>query len=433
MNIISIAAPPRLHIIGLGVAASAQLSASAISALQTADIVLGSQRQLATIAALLMDSSRSECINLPPLRDLKILLDEKRSSRIVVLASGDPLFYGIGRWLATNFRAEELQFYPAVSSVQAVCHALGLALQDLDVLSLHGRPVEKLRTRLGSGRRLLILTDKNSHPQRLAMECQTAGYAQSQLHVCERMGYPQQRIRQFSATELLAPDATTFDALHITVIDVQGRGGVYPQFPGIADTAFETGDTPGVGMISKREVRLMILSLLQVADGDVVWDIGAGCGGVSVELAYWHASAAIYSIECHAQRLRYLDINRQKFGVLSNMTIVAGRAPAALRALPLPAKVFIGGSDGAMSALLSHVWALLPEGGTLVASAVTAKTLQHLQDFSAVAGSQHTEIVELAVRRGAVTISSTASKPPAVSMQAKHPVTLFKFSKRECA
>ncbi|MEY8204122.1 MAG: precorrin-6y C5,15-methyltransferase (decarboxylating) subunit CbiE, partial [Bermanella sp.] len=171
-----------IHIIGLGVSENAQLDAQAQSALGDARWVIASPRQLDVVKRLLVDQQTKE---LPPLRELLQWLNslaaglESESSKhtsIAILASGDPLFYGIGAWFGRNFASEQLHFYPAVSSIQAACHELGLSLQDVDVLSLHGRPLEKIRSHLKRKQTLVILTDKNSVPQALAKECVNAGF-----------------------------------------------------------------------------------------------------------------------------------------------------------------------------------------------------------------------------------------------------------------
>ncbi len=413
---------PTIHIIGLGVAEKAQLSKSAQAALVKAHMVIGSERQLETVQSFIQQqANRPKQQVLPKLAELKSFIASHMDQDIAVLASGDPLYYGIGRWFGQHFAAEQLSFYPAISSIQAACHALGLSLQDVDVLSLHGRPVEKIRRCLKAKQTLVILTDGNSSPSVLAKECQAAGFAQSQLWVCEHLGYQQQNIRTFTVDDLLA-DAMAFDPLHITVIKTIGEGGVLPEFPGIPDTHYSTGAEPGKGMITKREVRLAILSLMQPANDDVIWDIGAGCGGLATELAYWNERATVYAIEYNQERLRYLNINRQRFGVVSNVEIIAGRAPAILVDLPKANKVFIGGSDGELEGLLTQVWQQLPARGLLVASAVTDKTKAQLEQFASSLPSEQVEALEIAVKKAEMVSGLW-------NYREKLPVSLFKFTK----
>jgi precorrin-6Y C5,15-methyltransferase (decarboxylating) len=405
---------------GLGVAEHAELSANVVDVVNMADVVIASERQFETVLSY-MGASNAKRIELPKLSELESLINHFENATIVILASGDPLYYGIGRWFTKYFSSAQLHFYPAVSSIQAACHRLGVALQDIDVLSLHGRPVEKIRTQLKRNKQLLILTDKNSQPQRLAQECLAAGFVESTISVCERLGYEQEKITAWDVAELASADVD-FDPLHVSYIQVLGIGGVLPEFPGIPDHHFKTGAEPGKGMISKREVRLAILSLMQVSRDDVVWDIGAGCGGVAVELALWNQRASIYALEFHPERLTYLKHNQQHFGVVQNLQIVEGRAPDALAGLPAPNKVFIGGSDGELQALLEKVWALLPAEGVLVASGVIDSTKQQLQRFARGLLPQQVESVEIGVKRGHLENGD-------MNYVTKLPVEIFKFVK----
>jgi len=424
-----------LHIIGLGVAeyhSVASLGDGAALALQASQLVIGSERQRQTVEDVLApDQLQMELPKLSALPEVIAKAERDGVQQVSVLASGDPLFYGIGRWFGKHFPAEKLHFYPAVSSVQAACHQLGLSLQDVEVLSLHGRPLEKIRRTLKKNKTLVILTDSRSTPQALAHECVAAGFSESRLHVCEQLGYAQQQLRRFNTVELLdgVGAEIEFDPLHVTVIDVRGVGGVLPEFPGFADHAFITDlgsqSNDGRGLISKREVRLMILSLLEPGNDDVIWDVGAGCGGVAVELAYWNERTQVHAIEHHDQRLGCLAANRDKFGVMSNLKLVSGRAPQVLALLPSPNKVFIGGSDGELPRLLQQVWQQLPVGGLLVASAVTENTRQHLLGFyqqRSDSDDNQVQSTQLAVSRSGELVGQLLYRP-------NLPVTLFQWRK----
>jgi len=200
-----------------------------------------------------------------------------------------------------------------------------------------------------------------------------------------------------------------------------------PEFPGIPDERFSTGEAGGKGMISKREVRLAILSFLQTENEDVLWDIGAGCGGVAVELAYWHPRAAIYAVEYNEQRLQHLFINRDRFGVVNNLHVIQGRAPEVLNDLPAPNKIFVGGSDGELTNLLPYLWSLLPTAGVLVVSAVTDNTRGIIDNFisadlDAEQRENNVESVDVAVTRKKMIGGQW-------DQQKKLPVTLYRFKK----
>lgn len=434
--------PLHINVIGLGVTATAELSSDAKRALHDATMVIGWQRHQEIIEHLLQSSSQSSKSDLKDtfhcvktLQDVSEAIDTQRRTTphesIVVLASGDPLFFGIGRWLIKRFAPQAtLQFFPAVSSIQAACHLQQVSLQDVEVVSLHGRPLTTLRRRLKRNGMLAILTDEHSNPFALAQEAIAAGFTESIITVHENLGYPSQQSRSFTVTELCrlmeqSPDDAVrlFAPLHVSLLDVKGVGRLLPEFPGIPDQHFITGAAPGKGMISKREVRLAILSFMQPAIGDCIWDIGAGCGGVSVELAYWCERAVVYGIECHEARLACLHDNRERFGVTQNLNIIEGRAPDVLADLPKPNKIFIGGSDGELENLLPDLWQLLPEQGVLVASAVIASTKQQLQQFAEQLTGAEIETVEIAVKRGNV-------EQGALCYQHKLPVEIFKLTKQ---
>lgn len=452
----------KIDIVGLGVAEHAVLSDAAQEALLSCDVVMGSERQLQSIEHLPLANDNTQRMLLPKLSTLKACIDGFAGKRICVLASGDPLFYGIGRWFSRTFSqssssklgaselgeselgklelgALQLVFHPAISSIQAACHKRGMSLQDAEVLSLHGRPFEKIRTKLKANTQLLILTDKYSHPVALAQECVAAGFAASRLTVCENLGYASEKIQTYAVDDMLASTDLSFSDLNIVMIDVKGLGNFLPVFPGIPDEHYLTGAEPGKGMISKREVRLMILSFLQVGNGDVVWDVGAGCGGVAVELAYWHERAKVHAIECNRERAGYLAQNSARFGVGANLHIHEGRAPACFADCPAPNKVFIGGSDGVLDTLLRDVWQRLPAHGVLVVSSVVAKSKLCIKHFiNALHEEQQpyrVESTEISVKRGTEAAGKaqdkTTSKVGELMYDQKLPVEIFKFVKGE--
>jgi precorrin-6Y C5,15-methyltransferase (decarboxylating) len=249
------------------------------------------------------------------------------------------------------------------------------------------------------------------------------------------LGYEDQKIKAFSVDELTNDSANTlhFDPLHVTIIKVSGESKYLPSFPGIADQHFITDNETGRGLITKREVRLAILSLLQPAPNDIAWDIGAGCGGVAVEWALWNQLGTVHAIEHHPQRFDCLAQNQQRFGVVDNLTLVQGRAPEVLSELPAANKIFIGGSDGELPVLLASLWETLPIGGVIVASAVMETSRCQLIQFAGQiedskdkpqtdTQSGEVETLQIAVSRGGQLAGQLLYRPSLT-------VTLFKFTK----
>lgn len=412
----------KISVIGLGVNENAQLDSQALETLKEADLVIGSQRQLLTIKDLL---TTQKSALLPKLVTLKELIETGK--KVVLLGSGDPLYYGIGTWISKQFTDAAIQFFPAVSSITQACHCLGFAQQDIKVISLHGRPIEKLKVVLKAQQTLLVLTDKHSQPQHLAAICQETGFNEAKIIVCESLGYKDQNISTFTVEQLLATERQ-FDALHVAFIHCHRNQGYLPEFAGIQDQHFATGQLGSKGLISKREVRLAILSLLQLQKDDLVWDIGAGCGAVSVELAYWQPLAKIYAIEHHQERFDCLIQNRKKFGVVSNLHACFGRAPELLIDLPKANKIFIGGSDGELPELLVSLWNNLAEGGQIVASAVMESTKAQLLDFY----KQRTENEDCEIETLQIAINKGATLAGQLIYRPALPVNLFSFIKGKC-
>lgn len=382
-----------ISVIGLGISQPPLLSEQAQGILAQAQVVYGSARQLASIAELLGDACEQR--ELPKLSQLTSELQSCDTA--VVLASGDPLLFGIGKYLQQQF-PHQVHCISGVSSLQGACQLTGLSLQDAQLVSLHGRPLSSLRRYLQANRTLLVLTDQFSQPQHLAKTLADVNLGDSRLHVCERLGYDDQQYRQFSVVELLDSDIR-FDPLHVSVIETRGPGGVIPNFPGIADEQFVTDGETGRGLLTKREVRLAILSLLQAGPGQVGWDIGAGCGGVAVEWALWNPLGQVHAIEHHEQRYGCLLANRDKFGVVQNLHTQQARAPAALADLPAPDKVFVGGSGGAMHDILQRAWQALKPGGRLLASAVTEQSKFNLMQFGPSQGVEIAELMQVSISR----------------------------------
>jgi len=390
MTVVAWQGPP-IQVIGLGIRGD-NLSREARLALEHAELMIGAASSLNAFADL--GAQKRTYPN--PMTGLWALLQDHLGNRIVLLASGDPLFYGIGASLTRHFDPEHLIFHPNVSSIQAAFARIKRSWEQAQVVSLHGRPLTGLRAVLGANRLYALLTDRTNNPVAIARLLTEAGFGDSSLWVAEDLGMPQEQTRQFQAAGLAGTE-TDFSALNVVIVETRGAGGVLPEFPGIPDECFSTGDEPGKGMLSKREVRLTILSLLTPCAGEIGWDVGAGCGGVSVEWARWNPYGTVHAVEYHPERLAHLATNRERFGVVNNLFITAGFAPAALADLPDPHAVFVGGSSGKLRELLDAVWERLPAGGRLVTSAVTEDSRAELHAFATERPAYWTE---LSIARG---------------------------------
>jgi precorrin-6Y C5,15-methyltransferase (decarboxylating) len=365
-----------ISVISLGCDRLSALTPQAIEAIRNAEVIFGGKHHFDEIASI--ETNADKVLFPSPFSELPKTINQYKSSRLCVLASGDALFFGVGSWLIRNIGTQHLNFHPNISSIQACFHAIGMPWQDAKIVSLHGRPLSALRSYLINRGLLAILTDNSSNPVTIANELNHQGFGDSIIWVCEAMGSSSQQISRFKASEL-AVAGQSFQALNVCIVTLEGNTSL-PAFPGIADALFSTGSAAGFGMISKREVRLSILSLMQPTPGEVAWDIGAGCGSVSVEWARWNSGGRIYAIESLQTRIDHIKINAGRFGTTQNLNIVEGNAPDCCTSLPQPDCIFIGGSNG-LSPMLDYAWRQLKPGGKLVASAVTEDSRDALITF----------------------------------------------------
>ncbi len=382
-----------ISVVSLGCGRLSALTPLATEAIRQAQVIFGSRHHFDEIYDL--DTNAEKIAFSSPFSELGSQLDAQQSKRVVVLASGDALYFGVGKYLTRIVGSNRLTFHPNISSVQASFHALGLPWQDARVVSLHGRPLNSLRRHLANGRLIACLTDAKSNPIAIARELQAQGFSGSRIWVCEAMGSPQQRVSEFAVAEL-AKSKSSFDELNVCVIQLSGKQTLLPSFPGIADHLFSTGAEPGFGMISKREVRLTIISLMQPTPGEVAWDIGAGCGSVSVEWARWNGAGHIYAIENDPARIEHININSERFGTDHNLSVRETSAPAGCDGLADPDCIFIGGSRG-LDEMLEYAWGRLRTGGKLVASAVTEASRRALAEF--IPGKHGLEQIEIQVSK----------------------------------
>jgi len=362
---------PPIAVVGAGVG---DLTAGARDALAAAEVVVASPR-----FAHLLTPGQTRLDWPSPLSALAEVLAAHDGRRLALLASGDPLFFGIGRWLLARLPRTALVFHPGVTSLAAACARVGWPWDEVEAVSLHGRPLETLRARLRANRRYALLTDAHSGPARLAMELLQAGFPDSRLILCEDLGGPQERIRHL---DLHQAREYSPHPLNLVLVETAGEGGVLPEFPGLPDAAFARAEGDRGAMISKRVVRLAALSWLAPRAGDVGWDVGAGCGALAVEWARWNPRGEVHAVEMRRPRLAALEANRRRFGVLANLHPLAGRAPEALDGLPDPDAVFVGGGGAGLPAILAACWERLRPGGRLVAAAVTEESRADLLAFA---------------------------------------------------
>jgi precorrin-6Y C5,15-methyltransferase (decarboxylating) len=314
----------------------------------------------------------------------------KRS--IVLLASGDPLFFGIGRRVLDEFGPERVEMLPDLSSIQLAFSRIKELWDDAFLMSLHGGPdpakrrrlpyeIEDIPALLDAHHKIAILTDRENNPPAIANILQSslpAPRASLLMHVCEKLGYADEKITSGTPAEIAV---MTFVDPNVVIIlnNAQVRKSGSAEAGNIAK---KTGPCFGLtegeiahsrGLITKDEVRAVSLHRLRLPQKGVLWDIGAGSGSVSIEAARLSPGLKIYAIERNEEQLAHIEENRTRFGV-GNIAITAGEAPEVLRDLTSPDRVFIGGSGGELSGIIRRVREKMPRG-IVVINAVTLETL----------------------------------------------------------
>ncbi|MBN4080336.1 precorrin-6y C5,15-methyltransferase (decarboxylating) subunit CbiE [Beggiatoa alba] len=412
----------KISVISLGVGDPLTIEGAAINALKHVDVIIGAAHHFDVIETICNSCSDVEKILYPsPFNNLITILEKYKEKSIAILASGDALFYGVGNWLVRNIGQANLIFYPNVSSMQVAFHRVGLPWQDAVIHSVHGRPLNTLKCRLQNGLLLGIFTDETSNPVAIARLLTEQGFGESEMWVCESIGQDDEAVSYFVVKDF-QQQKQSFAVLNVCVIKCVGHNDHVQGLPGIKDECFATGAEPGKGMISKREVRLSILSLMESHANEIAWDIGAGCGSVSIEWALQNKTGRIYAIENNQQRMHFLKINNQYFGTEINVKPVFGTAPECCGDLPDPDVIFVGGNAGNLFDLLDFSWSSLKQGGRLVASAFMQNSVQDLYDFADKHQQQKGELIKIQV-------SKTNSLSEIKQLRELNPITLLKVIK----
>jgi len=376
---------------GIGADGWPGLSPLATSAIERAAVIAGGPRQLALVPQRV--AARRVPLPSPLLPGLPGLIDAHSEAGLVVLASGDPMFYGIGSTLVRLLGADRVRVLPHPSSVSLAAARLGWPLDDTDVVSLVGRPLSLLHPLLQPGRRVLALVAEPTAAADVRSLLDTRGFGPSPVTLLADLG---------GAGEVVAPaDGRPHSRLAILAIECRldpAAAGLLPRVPGLPDTAFEHD-----GQLTKREIRALTLAALAPVPGQLLWDVGAGSGSVGIEWMRVHPASRAIAIEPKESRRDRITCNAAALGV-PGLRVVAGEAPAALAGLPAPDAVFIGGGVSVPGVVDACAAALGP-GGRLVANAVTLEGQAVLADWRQRLGGTLTRIgVERADTLGTLTV-----------------------------
>ena len=350
---------PWLTIVGIGEDGRAGLNPAACAALDGAGLVYGGRRHLALAGPLAAEARTWPS----PIADAYPGLLARRGQPTCILATGDPFHYGIGAEIARLVPAEEMRVYPHVSAFSLACARLGWGLAETACLTLHGRALPRLIPHLQPGARLLVLTWDGTTPGQVAALLRERGLGASRLTVLEAMGGPRERRRSAMADGF---DLAEIDPLNTLGIEVVGspEAQVVPLSPGLDDAWFEND-----GQLTKADIRAVTIAALRPRAGQVLWDIGAGAGSISIEWMLRGPSLRAIAVEADPARAARIARNANRLGV-PDLRVVEGPAPAALAGLPTPDTIFIGGGV-TVPGVLDTAVAALCAGGRLVANVVT--------------------------------------------------------------
>lgn len=348
-------------LIGMGSGQPENLTLQGLAALRQADLILGARRLLAVLPA---GCTENRAAAYRP-DEVAELLQTSGAENAVLVYSGDTGFYSgassmMEKLEALGVRARVL---PGLSSIQLLAAALGRPWQGWNLVSAHGRTCDPVAECM-QGRPTFFLTGGSEDPATLCAQLAAEGFGDMQGVVGQCLGTPEEKLFRGSVKELAAGRFNSLSVLLVEAAEVLPR-----RAPGLPDEAFERGDVP----MTKQEVRAAVLAKLAVRPEDILWDVGAGTGSVSVELALAAPRGRVYAVECRPEGCALIKANREKFRT-RNLVLVEGLAPDALSDLPAPDAVFIGGSKGSLAAIVDAALDKNPDARICV-SAIALESL----------------------------------------------------------
>lgn len=370
---------PWLTVVGIGEDGFKGLGKNARHALLRASTIFGGQRHLDLLPPCIGGARQPW----PSPFSLETLLSH-RGKPICVLASGDPMFYGVGASLARQLPAAEMLTLPAPSSCSLAAARMGWPLQDVVTVSVVARPLAALNAHLSSGVRLLVLSNDGRSPAAVAALLRERGFGPSRLTVLEHLGGERERRIKGVASDW---SDTPIADLNLIAIECVAEPTTLrlSRLAGLPDSAFKHD-----GQLTKRDVRAITLSRLAPVPGELLWDVGAGSGSIGIEWMRTHPSCRALAIEADEGRQLLIEHNRDALGV-PGLHLIRGSAPQALAGLEAPDAIFIGGGV-TREGVLDTCWAALKPGGRLVANAVTLQSEMTLMAWRERLGGELTRI-----------------------------------------
>ena len=387
---------PWLTVVGIGDDGLDGLGAASRALIDNAEVLVGGDRHLTMLAGHPAEHLGWQFPLDPLIEELKA----RRGKRVVVLATGDPMSYGIGTTLCRHLDIGEMRLIPAPSAFALACSRLGWPRHTVETLTLHGRPLEILNGWLQPDQRLLLLSHDGTTPAKVARLLTDKGFGRSRMTVLAHMGGPAEARHDALAREWPHDGTANLNTIAVELV-ADADAVVRPRIPGLPDAAFVND-----GQLTKREVRAATLAALMPVSGQLLWDVGAGCGSVGIEWLRAAANMRAAAIEHKTARLTMIAENAAALGV-PQLSVVKGTAPDALVGLDAPDAIFIGGgltADG----LFDKCWSALRPGGRMVANAVTVEGEGMLLGWRDAVGG---DLTRIAVSRAEPVGSFTGWRP----------------------
>ena len=359
-----------IHVVGLGVD-HGDFTPMILKRVDAAEVLVGGDRLL----ALFRDHPGDKIPIRSPLEDViaRIADELKLHREVVVLAEGDPGFFGIGKRLIDAFGKESVIIYPNITTLQVAASRVKMPWNDIKTVSLHGRrEMQPLFRALVRNDRIGVFTDPDFHPAKVADELLRRGVDTFNMHVFEELGTASEKVNCFALTEAAT---RTFSPLNFIILDRTKHAEV-PLTLGLDDNLY----LHQKGLITKREIRVVALSALEIEPTHTVWDLGAGCGSVAIESSFLAHEGAILAVEKDPERVRLIRANVRRTGAFG-VDVIQGEMPGCLQSLPDPDRIFIGGGIGKDNRVLAEAGRRLKPGGKIVLNLVLMGSLARATDY----------------------------------------------------
>lgn len=390
-------ADTKIHIVGVGSDGLAGLTTRARELLLDADLVLGSDQALAALPEL---EAKQVRLGSDLQEALRLLESQSNKQRMVLVATGDPLFYGMARYLCDRLGKDRFEILPHVSTMQLAFARIKETWEEAFLTNLATHPLASVLGPIRTAETVGLFPSESEPPPKIARDLLARGIDYFRIYVCENLGAPDERVTQGELGDIAEME---FSPLSVVILrrkpgspDQQRPAGRFRTF-GNPDDLFAQS-RPKSGLITQAEVRAVALSQLDLRPGSIVWDVGAGSGSVAIEAAQLSHPGQVFAIEQDAADYHLVLANAQSFGV-QNLKAVHGVAPAVFSGLPAPDAIFVGGTGHEVSRLLGTSFQALRPGGRLVANVATLESLNATyKELKELAGS--VQVLLLNVARG---------------------------------